>query len=115
MSRAQNASNDPLFYLLHRYKCTSLTSSNIDRIYSEWQLAFPDLSTAYSGVQNGKNVTGADNIELGILEQLAGRTLQVRDTFQLCVGAYQKSGVLVGGEFVQKEKSDMEVGRDSAL
>jgi hypothetical protein len=59
-------------------------------------------------------VTDTDNIELGVLEQLAGRTLQVKDVFNLCVGAYEKSMTLVGGEFVKKTMSDMEEGRDSA-
>ena len=110
MSRAQNASNDPLFFLLH---------SNVDRIYAEWQLTFPSLARAFSGQdQDGRNVTTRDELELGIFAQrlFPGGLVAVRDTFDMCVGAYAKSGVLnERGEWIPRDASAMEEGRDSAI
>ncbi|KAL3896402.1 MAG: hypothetical protein SGCHY_004097, partial [Lobulomycetales sp.] len=53
MSELRNASNDPLFYLLH---------SNVDRIWAEFQRSFPDLGQVYSGSNEVNGTVSLDDV-----------------------------------------------------
>ncbi|KAJ3228454.1 hypothetical protein HK099_000009 [Clydaea vesicula] len=95
MSKADTAPNDPIFWLHH---------GNIDRVWSEFQKAFPKLAHTYNGKnEDKKDVNENDEIDLGPLKKYLPygwdkKILRVKDVFDIKEWCYDFSKSVRWGE-----------------